>query len=440
MKKNSSGLRPLLVGLTLTIGILLDRVTVGGIAAYWIIFGVLVCVFSLRTLVKGKIPSPKWFRSFLFLSLIFFVVSYSVAFLLAEQKAGVVPSGTTVSLNEGLNNPRRVIVITLACLMMSLVLQGTHRWWVGAARISGLFSIATLISVITDNLGLTQIGYLLSSYIYALSPGILGEPNFGAQLLGTVFVLNMIGIMADSRRYRMFYYVAICATILAVLIIGSRMGWLMLVCELTISFCLFPKVRYSLIMACAMCAMVCLIGMTITLRGQEVQRVLLERGLTILAYLRGEDLWQLAGYSSMAKRKGLLELAMRGWLQKPITGVGPQNTIHYFSSYPHLKNLWAHNTFAEVLLGSGLLGAIPYIILVVSSGVALWSARTRLPSPYGFTFAPVFVGYIGHLVTLLFLSDIYGKLFWNFYIPVALIASVKQGKSRSKEWRPEHVL
>jgi O-antigen ligase len=312
-----------------------------------------------------------------------------------------------------------------------VVLLRQIRDWRIVTRVAAVVSIVVVVSLVTDALGLTRIGYALAGRQYMLSPGLLREPNFGAQLLGVVLALNMYGALLDRVRYRRFHLIAMTCTITGIALLGSRMGWIMLVVQLVVAGLIVPTGRRLVVRSLFVAVLgAALLGSMFVALKPQTAHDYLGRVLGVTNSLSGEGTMD----PSLTKRLGLLTVGVAGWLGSPVAGIGPQNTQAFLLSHPELRNEWVHNSYLEVALGAGLLGLIPYLGLIFTVGVMLWPGRCIGMSHEQFLLASVmFVGYAGLVVSLFFLSDVFDKLLWAFYAPLAVVFSTEGNGRRGRQ-------
>ena len=94
---------------------------------------------------------------------------------------------------------------------------------------------------------------------------------------------------------------------------------------------------------------------------------------------------------------------------------------------------YAHNTYLEVLVGVGLVGLVVFMLILLYSLKALYSAQKYFrQNPY---LDPLYVRTIGYcflsfLLSLLFLSSFYHKYLWLFIGLCAVIRNMMQDAQR----------
>lgn len=69
--------------------------------------------------------------------------------------------------------------------------------------------------------------------------------------------------------------------------------------------------------------------------------------------------------SSMRDRNIMIDYGLKYWKESPIIGKG-SNTFHYYFNIDYQQNLYAHNTFVELLCDLGIVGFALYYIIYIS--------------------------------------------------------------------------
>jgi hypothetical protein len=424
-----SYLLTLWLGVTLTVGMVLDRVPVGPTSGHTVFLCVTALLLLVRLAYRGAVPTLKCLGSRVFLWVVAFAGGYSTAFFLAEHATVVAFAADVAADTRAV--PIRMALLIGACAVMVVFLRQIRDWRI-VTRVAAVVSIVVVVSLVTDALGLTRIGYALTGARYLLlSPGLLREANFGAQLLSVILALNTYGALIDRTRYRRLHVIAMTCTIMGIVLTGSRMGWIMLVVQLVATGMVVPSGRRLVVRSLFVAVLgAALLGSVFIALKPQAAHDYLGRALGVADSLSGKGTMD----ASLAKRLELLTVGVAGWLGSPVAGIGPQSTQAFFRSHPGVTNAYAHNSFLEVALGAGLLGLIPYLGLTLTVGVMLWPRRYRSMSHEQFLLASVmFVGYVGLVVTLFFLSDVANKLLWTFYAPLAVVFSTEGNGRRGRQ-------
>jgi O-antigen ligase len=93
-----------------------------------------------------------------------------------------------------------------------------------------------------------------------------------------------------------------------------------------------------------------------------------ERITEVSAFLKGQNVAD----TGLAKRGGMLEDAVRLWLQRPFTGWG-LDQFRNVSGW----NTYAHNNYVELLADQGLVGCFLYVMVYISTLVSLLRSLVR---------------------------------------------------------------
>ncbi|MBD3241175.1 MAG: hypothetical protein GF331_11365 [Chitinivibrionales bacterium] len=154
--------------------------------------------------------------------------------------------------------------------------------------------------------------------------------------------------------------------------------------------------------------------------------------LTMIPFLPDEFLARLgrlnaAGFitdHALRRRLSYHALGAVLFLRSPLTGLGPANFGHYYTmeEFRFLANTFQdvrvmHNTLFSVLLDTGILGFVPFVLVVVSAFRSLARAdmqasRARQPWPYP---RALLVGLCTYLICQLFLQGQYSKVMWVMF-------------------------
>jgi O-antigen ligase len=331
------------------------------------------------------------------------------------------------------------LVMAIGYAVIASVLFRLVNSWRTVSKVVGIFSLLAVSSIITDFSGITELNFILFGHQYSISPGILGEPNFGAQLLNFLLVFNIYGFVTSHRAERVFYVLTTLFSVTGLLLMGSRTGFLILVVEFFLVSWLIPSAR-KLPAITTILSILFLItgGGLLSLEIPEIPENYLDRWVSVIAFLRGEGMVGSSGYSSIAHRIGLFKAGLQGWLSSPIFGIGPQNTMDHYSSFPQFRNLWGHNTYLDVALGVGVLGLVPFVGLGINILRKLYRLSLASYHDNGDTFLRLmFIGFVGLLISLFFLTDIFNKLLWGFYLPLAISCGDKELSNRANKGKKE---
>lgn len=279
------------------------------------------------------------------------------------------------------------------------------------------------LTVITDYLGLTSFKNLYLDREIVRQIGILGEPNFAAGKLAIGFPFLIWGFLETvfSGRFlsAMVYATGCVLIIVAVFLTGSRMGVLMLV--ISLALVAFKErnrlLRPRIVMIGGLLAAVLFFllrgpfAIMFNLTVERVRSVLMPIGT-------GQGL----GEPSAQMRVAMLKAGWDIFREHPIFGVGMNgygSVLPFYSPWlGSIGSRYAHNTFMEILTGTGLLGFVPFTGLIVFVMKRMWRGwereeKTRLP----FYFA---LSFIMMTVHLFFLSDYSNRYLWGIFLPLSI--------------------
>jgi len=287
------------------------------------------------------------------------------------------------------------------------------------ARMLCLVTVCSGLTIITDYLGLTSFKSLYLDQEIGRQIGILGEPNFAAGKLAIGFpfiVWAFLEATISRRVLSSILYAIVCVIIiLAIFTTGSRMGIFMIGCLLILisikerKRLLHPKiVTINVLLAVVFLSL-------LTGPFADAIRLLAERLMPIFFAIGGQELSEL----SAVKRLEYFITGLDIFLDHPMFGIGLDGYRLIFPLYnSRFPTSWAHNTFIEVLVGTGLVGFISFFALMVSIFTRFlgWQ-RGDKGNRLSFYFTLSLVMLIIHLF---FLSDWPNRYLWNFFIPLSI--------------------
>jgi putative inorganic carbon (HCO3(-)) transporter len=241
--------------------------------------------------------------------------------------------------------------------------------------------------------------------------GPVGNPNAYAQMLvvavpfalGRLFVERRVGLRALALAAA-----ALCCA--AVLLTFSRGGFVGLAVVLMLAFFrLRPRLA----------AMVLVAGVILVVAG----------GLSNTYSSRVGTLTQLlpwhsdpeSGDLSIRSRQVFLDVSARMWRDHPLVGVGHANYADSYHEYNRNVGMdpdqghSAHNTPLEVIVETGVIGLVLWVLLAVAAAASLWRVRTwvgRSRQDVWLTIDFLAISVAGYLVTSLFLSPAFPVLYW----------------------------
>lgn len=337
-------------------------------------------------------------------------------------------------------------VLTLAQLALAGLLVGVFlinfwdvRYMNLLARMLCWAAVVSGLTVITDYLGLTSFKSLYLEREIVRQIGILGEPNFAAGKLaiGFPFVIWAFLEAALARRtFSAMGYATGCGLIIiGVFLTGSRMGIFM--ASISLVFVAVKEWKQLLRPKIILISSLLATALFFLLRGPFTIMfdLTIERMKPVLVFIgTGQELEE----PSAAMRAEMLSAGWDIFRDHPLFGVGTdgyRQVLPLYSSF--LGTRHAHNTFMEILTGTGLLGFIPFTALIISIVKRMWQGWQREGEsrlPFYFALSSMMVA-----IHLFFLSDYPNRYLWGLFLPLSIYMewfnarrSVKEGVCKSR--------
>ena len=121
------------------------------------------------------------------------------------------------------------------------------------------------------------------------------------------------------------------------------------------------------------------------------------------------------------------EVAPKLFIENPIFGVG----IGGFSKYNPIREQNAHNTYLEILTGMGMVGFIPFIMILFLSwkelrAVQNTSKRIKALSVLNSYSTALELGFLSLLVAGLFISLDFSKILWLAVTLTTVMANIRR--------------
>ncbi len=243
-------------------------------------------------------------------------------------------------------------------------------------KIDHLISVILLSAVIPFVIAVYQIisdtGLSGTTGIDGRLYGTFSHPNAFAAYVLIIFALLIYGVLSEKGEFtvnhlwknKMFLSILATVTLLILLLTFSRGGWMALLIFMTlIGIFRAPKV---LILTVVM-----IFGFFF---------------LSDTVHDRIENIYNPPADSSIRWRFEQWQDVIEAWKLDPITGygAGTEVLIHEQEQGFYAGNPYTHNDFLKVLQENGIIGFIGYLILIVSTLVALTRAYLRAPKEFKF--------------------------------------------------------
>lgn len=290
------------------------------------------------------------------------------------------------------------------------------------AQVMCSLGILSGITIITDILGWTDFSGILYEYGgYQRQIGILGEPNFAAGRLAIFLPFIMYVSFKNQKEHKMakslIYAIFSLVISIAIFMTGSRMGIIMM--AVTFAFVAVKERKYLVkARSGAIFIILCLfllIMSSIIWQRIDINYFVTHRVGNLYKFIstgeRGE---------TILKRLELLRFGVEMYLDNPITGLGPGGYRWELRRYvPYFHGNPSHNTFVDVLVGTGVLGFIFFIGILFQIARNIRSLRKIMPlKNLSFYFG---LSFLNLLMMLFFLSHLHNRFLWGVFIPISMV-------------------
>jgi O-antigen ligase len=234
--------------------------------------------------------------------------------------------------------------------------------------------------------------------------GTIVDPNyFGFWLLPFLCFAFYFGLAARKRWQKWLYFGAYLAMTLAIPLTYSRSMILVL---LPVQFILYWRQKKFYIFPLVAAASIALLYLGFA--------KFFASGLTIKSFFTA------ARVASIDWRFYFAKTAVRMFVDNPILGVGADCFFFKFKYYsnitPHIHHPVTHNSYLEILSGTGLVGFLPFVAVIFFSLRNLWLTRkhylTRGDRSRSLITEGLIVGFIASLMAHMFLSTQHHILLW----------------------------
>lgn len=286
-----------------------------------------------------------------------------------------------------------------------------------------------LITVLAVEAVIAVIQKMVSTPLLRVT-GTLVDPNyFGFWLLPFLCFAFYFGLAARKRWQKWLYFGAYLAMTVAVPLTYSRSMILVL---LPVQFILYWRQKKLYIFPLVAVASIALLYLGFA--------KFFASGLTIKSFLTA------ARAASIDWRFYFAKTALRMFIDHPILGIGADCFYYAFRLYsaitPHIAYPVIHNTYLEILSGTGLVGFVPFVAVIFFSLRNLWLTCkhyiTQGDRSHSLMTEGLIVGFIGSLLAHLFLSTQHHILLW-FFIAISTIVANNSFRMLGVTQTPEKV-
>lgn len=245
--------------------------------------------------------------------------------------------------------------------------------------------------------------------------GTLVDPNyFGFWLLPFLCLAFYFGLAARKRWQKWLYFGAYLAMTVAVPLTYSRSMILVL---LPVQFILYWRQKKLYIFPLVAVASIALLYLGFA--------KFFASGLTTKSFFTA------ARVASIDWRFYFAKTAVRMFIDHPILGIGADCFYHAFRFYsaitPHIVYPVIHNSYLEILSGTGLVGFLPFVAVIFFSLRNLWFTCkhyiTQGDRSHSLMTEGLIVGFSGSLLAHLFLSTQHHILLWLFIAISTIVAN-----------------
>jgi len=313
------------------------------------------------------------------------------------------------------------IVITL---WLSIVLYFVLIMMIRDVKTLNLATLALLVGAVISILSPVVLGFgrasVTSGSIWERYGGLWGDQNeFAAILLVLIPISISLFFLAKTRFYKLLY-AAISVVIFAGFILTySRGGFLAFSFMIILAmFKIITGKNRARILAIAIpCIIVGLAVLYFTVADEFISRV---ESLRVL-----ENRQSVRTESSLNKRYYYyFELAPKLFVENPILGVGYRDFISH-----NIYRQVSHNTYLEVLTGTGLAGFIPFILVLFLTWKELRGLAKLVPKDKNTQYLKTYgsaleLGFLAYLVAGCFVSLDIDKMLWLCVSMAAVLLNI----------------
>lgn len=258
----------------------------------------------------------------------------------------------------------------------------------------------------------------------ARAQGTITDPNYFAfWLIPFLCFAFYFGLSASKRWLKILYFGAYLMMTVIIPLTYSRS---MIIVMLPVQFILYWRRKNLLLF-------LLIIGLMIGLFYIGFSQIF-EEGLNINSFLYGSR------SASITWRTYFVETAIKIFYDHPFIGIGADNFRYMLNFYstvsPGIVEYVVHNTYAEILSGTGLVGTVPFLAILFFSLRNLNKARKfyekkgnriRALQMEGFL-----VGFFGSLMAHFFLSTQHHITLWLFISLSTIVANLTFQKDNIK--------
>ncbi len=255
--------------------------------------------------------------------------------------------------------------------------------------------------------------------------GTMGDPNeFAGAMVARLPFIVYLWPWSSTRRALTFLSLALVVTLYAIVLSGSRGGFLALALTTLIMVAMQRKRRLLSVMVVILAGLLLIAVMPYHIKTRL--------GLT------GEE--DRGAKSSQEHRRIFQQFGLRLFLRHPVIGIGfggfgeayERSEYRFLGRSPTSSKWVAHNMYLEIAVGLGLVGMIPFLyLLFITLKDAYVAARAGAAGGFTADMGRALVaGFAGFLLASVFLSEQFEKTLWVMIAMGVVIARLSQDRAR----------
>lgn len=262
------------------------------------------------------------------------------------------------------------------------------------------------------------------SHPLARSAGTVNDANFfGFLLLPFLCFAFYFGLAARKRWHKLLYFSAFFLMTIAIPLTYSRSMIIVLFLALFVIFWRQKKLLLFLVFCAIVAGLV-----YISFAG-----IFAKTGFTPLSFFTATRI------GSITWRAYFLKTALRMFLDYPIFGVGADCFFYKFKFYslitPRIYEPVVHDSYLEILAGTGLVGLIPFLAVLFFALRNFWKARkyyiVQGDKRRAVLMEGLLVGFGSSLASHFFLSEQHSILLWFFIAISTIMANLSFRNSKN---------
>lgn len=388
---------------------------------FWLLY---FFIAPFTYIIKEAFPLGSFVR---FIGL-FLVILSAPSILLSKPSARfrITPLGASILLFllGGVLSLLAFIRMESAYLGVGLFFGNVIAYWVFVNVFGEEQRMGTLLKVLIGVLAVQSVIAVVQKIVNVplfRASGTITDPNyFGFWLLPFLCISFYLGVAAKNNFHKILYFVAYALMTVAISLTYSRSMILILI---PTQFVLFLRQRRLLLFLAVAAGILGFFYLGFAQIFQE--------GFNI------ESFFTAARIASIEWRFYFAKTSLKMFWEHPLFGVGADNFYHLFRFYstitPHLSRAVIHNSYLEILAGTGLAGTVPFLAIIMFSIRNFWRARryhlNKDDRFHTLLTEGLLVGFVVSLASHLFLSTQHHILLWLFLALSTIAANLSFRKA-----------